>query len=115
MRISDWSSDVCSSDLHHQRACRRVDLLRQPAIRLLPKVKPRKWAAGSMATDVATRRVGARQQLLHRRVVDVDELVERLMRLGWPLKRVDNRNGRFFHPAPSVSDKGGDVAPCRGR
>src|SRR3546814_9897788 len=23
MRISDWSSDVCSSDLYHRNACRR--------------------------------------------------------------------------------------------
>src|SRR3546814_201953 len=25
MRISDWTSDVCSSDLHHHRRVRRID------------------------------------------------------------------------------------------
>src|SRR3546814_4228938 len=28
MRISDWSSDVCSSDLHHQRGADQIDAQR---------------------------------------------------------------------------------------
>src|SRR3546814_3339750 len=35
MRISDWSSDVCSSDLPWHRARRRA-FTRQPALGLLP-------------------------------------------------------------------------------
>src|SRR3546814_7330107 len=34
MRISDWSSDVCSSDLHHPAARRReVDAVRQQVMK----------------------------------------------------------------------------------
>src|SRR3546814_17702255 len=46
MRISDWSSDVCSSDLyrcshHHTRRGDRAQSLRQPRSMLMPGVSAR--------------------------------------------------------------------------
>src|SRR3546814_9690775 len=60
MRISDWSSDVCSSDLPGSRRCRPPDAPRRPppARHRLPKPAPRALRPTSPPMRSEERRVG---------------------------------------------------------
>src|SRR3546814_4451020 len=90
MRISDWSSDVCSSDLHHRRLA-RVDRHRDPALRkrrdgaldaldFVAVPDQRRAGAGRFAADIDERRSrrGHREDRLERSEEHKSELQEQM-------------------------------------
>src|SRR3546814_3611433 len=75
MRISDWSSDVCSSDLHVDPDSRRqpravADLPGDAVVRLVPDGV----AVETDHVDLARRQPGTVEQQQHRRGVPFGEL-----------------------------------------
>src|SRR3546814_12207516 len=61
MRISDWSSDVCSSDLVAQRPCeqRGDDLFRDPRRAVLPDMPVARDAGGRLSGPGLERKASA--------------------------------------------------------
>src|SRR3546814_13072282 len=59
MRISDWSSDVCSSDLSAARALLPGDLRRQGVVRIMRPfsgvLRRRRWPAAGTKSGVSTK------------------------------------------------------------
>src|SRR3546814_1926237 len=66
MRISDWSSDVCSSDLQACTACADACLGEQMVQQLTQCVRLNQDCADACAATgaVATRRTGSNEQLM---------------------------------------------------
>src|SRR3546814_2553570 len=69
MRISDWSSDVCSSDLrHHLRSHHRLDAAAQPRnARTAHEPRGRKCAEGLHISARPSQGRGTRLSGVHRR------------------------------------------------
>src|SRR3546814_8086665 len=75
MRISDWSSDVCSSDLITDRLSRaqRVRLFRRPAVEMLVRCLGIGFRAMDRTVDVLRRSIDGVE--LQQLVAGVDDVV----------------------------------------
>src|SRR3546814_1189416 len=103
MRISDWSSDVCSSDLlvHPHMGSEQRQIIkpcRQPAAGLTPGLQPLQYLAG--AGDHRRRQAG---ELRHRKpVAAIGSALRQLMQkneVALPFPRTHMMEGKRIQPA----------------
>src|SRR3546814_6420194 len=105
MRISDWSSDVCSSDLSDKPTSLRISPLQgregEPG---LPKTKRPRKSAGACVSNIFRPRLTRRSALGNRRDRLIDQCLVGLgvMLVGDPLRRrvgrgLRSRGADFAH------------------